>query len=91
MIKDTFEKRAFTIAEAAEYCCVSRGIVENWLTKGLIRYEELPGTGNKQRFRRIRKIDLDTFLDQNLCANKETKQIKGEKEFTGIFLRPKSA
>ncbi len=39
-------KRAFTIAEAAKYACVSRGIVESWIVKGLLPYEELPGNGS---------------------------------------------
>ena len=91
MTQEKFEKRAFTVAQAAEYCCVSRGMIDYWLTKGLLRFEELPGSGEKQRFRRIRKEDLDSFLDKNLCENKETKQKKGNNEFKGIFLKPKTA
>jgi len=57
-------KRALTIQEAAEYVGVSRGTLDNWLAKGLLPYEELPGNGARAyRFRRIRKSDLDEFLD----------------------------
>ena len=56
-----YDKRAFTISNAADYACVSRGIIESWLAKGLIPFEELPGSG-AYRFRRIRKADLDEFL-----------------------------
>jgi len=59
-------KRAFTVAEAARYACVSRGTVEFWLERGLLPVEELPGRGNgSHRFRRIRKADLDAFLDRH--------------------------
>jgi excisionase family DNA binding protein len=90
VIKEKFEKRALTIAEACEYACVSRGTVESWLAKGLLSYEELPGTGSKQRFRRIRKKDLDTFLDQNIKVNKATHRKNETGEQKSIFLLPKS-
>jgi len=60
-------KRAFTISEAAQHACVSRGIIESWLVQGLLPFEELPGTGESkgvQRFRRIRRVDLEDFLDK---------------------------
>ena len=58
-------KRALTIAEAAKYCCVSRGIVESWIVKGLLPYEELPSNGSgAHQFRRVRRKDLDEFLDR---------------------------
>ena len=59
-----FEKRVLSVAEAAKYAGVSRGIIEYWLAQGLLQYEELPATGKKQRFIRIRKKDLDEFLDR---------------------------
>ncbi len=55
-------KRAFSVSEAARQACVSRGIIEYWLTCGL-PFEELPGTGEKNKFRRIRRDDLDAFLE----------------------------
>ena len=59
-----FNKRALTISEAAEYACVSRAVVDSWLVKGMLAYEELPGSGSGvYRFRRIRLADLDAFLD----------------------------
>jgi len=64
MNKKPEHKRAFTVAEAAKYACVSRGIVELWIAKRLLPFEELPGQGNgRKRFRRIRRLDLDAFLD----------------------------
>ena len=60
-----FDKRALTIQEVAQYACVSRSTVENWLVKGMLPYEEIPGIGKgKYCFRRIRKKDLDEFLNK---------------------------
>ena len=89
MTKDKTEKRAFTITEAAEYACVSRGTIENWLAKGLLKYEELPGNGAKQRFIRIRKKDLDEFLDQYIKESKASKLKSAKVEHNGIYLLPK--
>jgi len=59
-------KRAFSVSEAAEYACVGRSTLEGWITKRLLPYEELPGRGdNKYRFLRIRKKDIDAFLDSH--------------------------
>ena len=61
---DLNNKRAFTISEAAEYTCVSKATLHNWLVTGLLSYEELPGRGDgSHRFRLIRKCDLDAFLE----------------------------
>ena len=84
-------KRAMKISEAAEYACVSRGIIESWLNKGLLPYEELPSTGTgSHRFRRIRKQDLDEFLRQYYQTNvkcSDTKQYSLEK----VILLPRKA
>ena len=62
--RHTFNKRALTISEAAKYACVSRTTIDNWLSRGILAYEELPGGGSgAYRFRRIRLTDLDAFLD----------------------------
>jgi len=59
------EKRAFSVAEAARYACVSRSTIELWVAKRLLPFEEFPGQGRgRKRFRRIRKRDLDAFLDK---------------------------
>ena len=64
------EKRAFTLSEAAEYACVSQSTIKNWLAKGMLPYEELPSRGiGHHRFRRIRKDDLDEFLNQFYLLN----------------------
>ena len=63
------DKRALTISEAAEYACVSRGVIQQFIANGLLPYEELPGRGKgNQRFIRIRREDLDEFLDS--CYHK---------------------
>ncbi len=60
-----YNKRAFTIKEAADYACVGRTTVENWLKKGLLPYEELPGRGEGlYHYRRVRKKDLDDFINK---------------------------
>jgi len=80
-------RRALTIKETAEYACVSRGTVDNWLVNGLLPHEILPGRGNgSQRFIRIRKNDLDDFLNvrvQRPC------QSKTETTHDNIILLPK--
>lgn len=61
-----YNKRAFTIAEAADYACVSRATLHNWIVTKLLPYEELPGRGDGyHKFRLIRKCDLDLFLNEN--------------------------
>ena len=84
-------KRAFNISEASDYACVSRGTVEFWLAKGLLPYENLPGSGDKQRFRRIRKKDLDEFLDKNLSVNQKHEKDKKAEPKDKPFLIPKTA
>ena len=60
----TYDKRALTIKEAAEYACVYRSTVKNWIARGILPYEDLPGEGSgSHRFTRIRKEDLDGFLN----------------------------
>ena len=65
-------KRVLSISEAAKYIGVSRAIVESWLAKGLLPYEELPGIGTgERRFRRIRMADIDSFLGTHYKGNKK--------------------
>ncbi|MFC1537603.1 hypothetical protein ACFL4P_02120 [Gemmatimonadota bacterium] len=74
-------KRALTISEAAQYACVSRGIIESWLAQGFLPYEELPGTvegKGAQRFRRIRREDLYIFLDEHYYCSSKPKSSKIE-------------
>ena len=67
---DLHNKRALTIAEAAEYACVSRGTINNWLVKGILPYEELPSGGDgSYRFLRIRKQDIDELLNRSYNRN----------------------
>lgn len=68
----TLNKRALSISEAAQYACVGRSTIENWLASGLVPYEELPGSGSgAYRFRRIRKADLDGFLEKHYVVPKK--------------------
>ena len=97
-----YDKRAFNINEAAEYACVSRGTIENWLNKGLIPYEELPSRGKGlYHYRRIRKKDLDDFLNKFYLKyhitqpdnKKESKELTKTtrfllKEILGLTLKP---
>ena len=86
-MKGNQEKRAFSISEAAKYACVSRAILDSWVVKGHLPYEELPGTGTgHQKFRRIRKNDLDTFLER--CYHRD-KDIRDKSSKDGIFLQPR--
>jgi len=64
------DKRILSINQAAKYAGVSRGIFDDWIRKGFIYYEELPGRGKGyRRFIRIRRDDLDAFLDERRKRN----------------------
>jgi hypothetical protein len=85
------KKRAFSVSEASRYACVSRGTLEFWLMKGLLPYEVLPGTGDKQRFRRIRRNDLDKFLDGTLNIASSRAPKRDDNELAQkVFLIPKT-
>ncbi|GAG19628.1 unnamed protein product, partial [marine sediment metagenome] len=65
-------KRILTLAEAARYSGYSRGMIEYWLAQGLLKCEQPPSRGNgKHRFRRIRREELDAFVDQYYDQNKD--------------------
>ncbi len=90
-LKENISKRAFTIVEAAEYACVSRATIENWLTKVMLPFEELPGRGKGQyRFRRIRREDLDTFLNSNYKQPQEKENNKPQKNKREFILLPRN-
>lgn len=87
-IKNGSDRRAITIAEAAEYACVSRATLLNWISLGLLPYEELPSRGNgTQRFRRIRMADLVNFLDSNYTTQTVTRQTEIPRGRTSPNLR----
>lgn len=90
--KNIYDKRALTMKEAAEYACVSRATLTNWIASGLLPCEELPSgkPGQKYRFRRIRRTDLDRLLDKSRQTEELPENtVKIPKR--GVFLLPKSA
>ena len=90
-IKQKQQKRALTIAEAAEYTCVSQGTIENWLAKGILPFEELPSRGNGQyRFRRIRREDLNTLLNSNYKQPQKKENNKPQKNKKELILLPRN-
>lgn len=62
-------RKILSINGAAQYSGYSRAVVEYWLNSGLVPFEEVPTPGQKNRCRRIRKTDLDTFLEDHLRRN----------------------
>ncbi len=91
MLTNHYQKRALTIVEAAEYACVSRGTIENWLAKGILPFEELPSRGNRQyRFRRIRREDLESFLNSNYKQPQEKENKKSQKNKKELILLPRN-
>lgn len=82
------KKRAFTIAETAVYVGVSETTVRNWIAADMIPYEELPGRGKgSYRFRLIRMVDIDDFLDKHYHDHKkERKQYQDD-----LILLPKES
>ena len=86
----TYNKRALTIKETADYACVSRSTVENWLANGLLSYEELPGRGKGvYHYRRIRKNDLDNFLNK-FYLKYYTNQSDTKKQSKELILLPRN-
>jgi excisionase family DNA binding protein len=82
------DKRALSISEAAKYACVSRGTIENWLTQGMLPFEELPGRGGgNQKFRRIRLNDLNTLLESHYCSTSQVSRTETKKD---LMLLPRS-
>ncbi len=76
-LKNQNEKRALTLTEAAEYACVSKGSIKNWLSQRLLPFEEFPGRGDgSHRFIRIRLKDLKAFLDSNYHKPNQTNKVK---------------
>lgn len=91
-IRSLFNKRAFSMKEAAEYACVSRSMIENWLAWGILPYEELPSRGKGAYcFRRIRKKDLDDFL--NKYYQQTSRSIKSSKNnnYEELSLEPRNS
>ena len=85
--EEHYNKRALTISEAAEYACVSRGTIQYWLNKGMLPFEELPSIGlGTYRFRRIRKEDIDEFLDQ---FYRKSKSLLEKESKNKLILLPK--
>jgi hypothetical protein len=72
--KADFDKRAYSIAEAAKYACRGYGTIRNWILSGQLPCEELPsGRGEGSHiFRLIRKVDLDAFLDKHYNYKDDT-------------------
>ncbi len=71
------EKRALTLTEAAEYACVSRGTVQNWISQRLLPFEEFPGRGDDfKRLIRIRLEDLKAFLDSHYHKPNQINKVK---------------
>ncbi|MFC1650637.1 helix-turn-helix domain-containing protein [Candidatus Latescibacterota bacterium] len=83
------DKRVLNVSQAAEYICVSRSVVETWLSKGILPFEELPSCGNgSHRFRRIRVTDIDDFLDMHYKQNNGSPKVD-KRIHKDIFLMPK--
>ncbi|OGG03015.1 MAG: hypothetical protein A3F83_05500 [Candidatus Glassbacteria bacterium RIFCSPLOWO2_12_FULL_58_11] len=61
--------RVLSVNSAARYTGYSRAVVEYWLNDGLLPFEEVPTPGTKNRCRRIRRADLDQFLEVHLKRN----------------------
>ena len=61
--------RVLSVNSAARYTGYSRAVVEYWLNDGLLPFEEVPTPGTKNRCRRIRRADLDQFLEMYLKKN----------------------
>jgi hypothetical protein len=91
-IGSLFNKRAFSMKEAAEYACVSRSMIENWLTWGLLPFEELPSRGKGAYcFRRIRKKDLDEFLNKYYQHTSISSKSSKNNNYEELSLEPRNS
>ena len=82
-----YDKRILSVNKAAQYAGVSRGVFDDWIRKGFIHYEELPGRGKGyRRFIRVRRDNLDAFLDERRTRN--TNQTVPERP-GGMALKPR--
>ncbi len=91
-MKNKNQKRAFTIAETAEYACVSRATVDNWLARGDLPFEEQPSAGKEiYKFRRIRKTDLDDFLNKFYSQPKTRDHNRKNSPTHKLFLQPRKS
>lgn len=61
MLKD---RKIFTVAEAAKYADVQPGTVRRWLETGALKGTKV--SNHKQARWRIRRRDLDVFLERNV-------------------------
>ena len=91
-LKRTYNKRALTLQEAAEYACVSRATVENWLSNELMPFEELPSRGKGSYcFRRIRKTDLDDFINKYYRKFSQSEKSNKSNESNELILLPRDS
>ncbi|MCE5273081.1 helix-turn-helix domain-containing protein [bacterium] len=84
------DKRAFSISEAARYAAVSRGTICSWLESGRLPFEELPTSGS-YRFRKVRRVDLDSFLDRHYQDGSRKKEPPQEHRPSEWFLLPRQS
>ena len=57
------ERVVFTAQQAADYIGISRTTMYQWLAKKIIPYENLGPDQTSKRIIRIRKKDVDAYLD----------------------------
>lgn len=83
------EKRLLSISEAARYTGYSREMIEYWMERCGLPFEQPPTPGRKNRFRRIRREDLDNFLNNYYrSSGKEGRQVPRD-EAGALTLLPK--
>ncbi|HUU26288.1 MAG TPA: helix-turn-helix domain-containing protein [archaeon] len=73
-------KRILSVNAAAKYSGYSCAVVQHWIDSGLLEFEEVPVKGSKNRCRRIRKADLDQFLERYLKKNQAPRNSFQRKE-----------
>ena len=86
------DKRILNVSQAAEYSGYSRSTIISWIINGLLPYESPPGLGDgKYRTRKIRKDDLDRFLNKYYGCHKGAKSVQSTQQYvTKVTLAPRS-
>ena len=85
------DRVVFTVPEAAEYIGISKTTMYQWLAKRLIPHENLTPPGAKKRIIRVRKEDVDAYLNRKYVSNKPKQLEKKPGNVHGLFLEKRGA
>lgn len=83
------ERMLMSVSEASRYTGYGREMIEYWIDRCGLPFEQPPTPGRKNRFRRIRKADLDAFLETHYRREPQRQERVQENEREKVTLLPK--